>query len=154
MVYKLVEINGSARIKLSEDVAKVTIPGAKTAFRLLGANGKPILDVMVGSKEPSPTAGRRMLCRHPFDELRRAYVTPSKTILLHELVWDGVNGGLIADLPTLQQRREYVWQQFQLIREDVVRSLNPTPYKVSVSSDLYDFIHDMWLHEYPVHDLH
>nr|CCA23353.1 nicotinate phosphoribosyltransferase putative [Albugo laibachii Nc14] len=154
MVYKLVEINGSSRIKLSEDIAKVTIPGAKSAFRLLGENGKPILDVMIGSKEPPPTVGKRILCRHPFDELRRAYVTPSKTISLHELVWDGSNGGLIADLPTLEQRREYVWQQFQLIREDVVRSLNATPYKVSVSNELYDFIHDMWLHEYPVHDLH
>lgn len=33
-VYKLVEINGQPRIKLSQDVEKVTMPGHKNAFRL------------------------------------------------------------------------------------------------------------------------
>jgi nicotinate phosphoribosyltransferase len=32
-VYKLVEINGTAKIKLSEDVDKVTMPGKKDAYR-------------------------------------------------------------------------------------------------------------------------
>jgi nicotinate phosphoribosyltransferase len=32
-VYKLVEINGSAKIKLSEDVEKVTMPGRKDVYR-------------------------------------------------------------------------------------------------------------------------
>jgi nicotinic acid phosphoribosyltransferase len=36
----MVEINGSPRIKLSEDVMKVTMPGKKTAYRLYGADGK------------------------------------------------------------------------------------------------------------------
>jgi nicotinate phosphoribosyltransferase len=39
-VYKMVEINGSPRIKLSQDVMKVTMPGKKTAYRLYGADGK------------------------------------------------------------------------------------------------------------------
>jgi len=39
-VYKMVEINESPRIKLSEDVMKVTMPGKKTAYRLYGADGK------------------------------------------------------------------------------------------------------------------
>ena len=33
-VYKLVEINEKPKIKLSQDVEKVTMPGKKTAFRL------------------------------------------------------------------------------------------------------------------------
>jgi len=33
-VYKLVEINGGPKIKLSEDVEKVTLPGKKDAYRL------------------------------------------------------------------------------------------------------------------------
>jgi nicotinate phosphoribosyltransferase len=39
-VYKMVEINGTPRIKLSEDVMKVTMPGKKTAYRLYGADGE------------------------------------------------------------------------------------------------------------------
>lgn len=39
-VYKMVEINGTPCIKLSQDVMKVTMPGKKTAYRLYGADGK------------------------------------------------------------------------------------------------------------------
>jgi len=35
-VFKLVEINGNPRIKLSADAAKTTIPGRKTVYRLHG----------------------------------------------------------------------------------------------------------------------
>ncbi|KAF1331295.1 Nicotinate phosphoribosyltransferase, partial [Globisporangium splendens] len=153
MVYKLVEIHGEPRIKLSQDASKVTIPGRKEAYRLVGSNGSPLLDLMIGCDEKSPVIGKKMLCRNPFDELRRAYVTPSSVIPLHELMWDGQNGGIVVPLPTLEERRTYVAEQFELIREDVVRALNPTPYKVSVSSDLYDFIHELWMKEFPVQEL-
>lgn len=36
----MVEINGAPRIKLSQDVGKVTMPGKKNAYRLYGADGK------------------------------------------------------------------------------------------------------------------
>lgn len=153
MVYKLVEINGSPRIKLSQDPSKVTIPGRKEAYRLVGSNGSPLLDLMIGCNEKAPEVGKKLLCRNPFDELRRAYVTPSAIIPLHELVWDGPNGGVVGTLPTLVERRQHVAAQFELIREDVVRSLNPTPYKVSVSCELYDFIHELWMKEFPVQEL-
>lgn len=153
MVYKLVEINSQPRIKLSQDVSKVTIPGRKEAYRLIGTNGKPLLDLMTGVNENAPEVGRKMLCRNPFDELRRAYVTPSQVIPLHSLYWDGPNGGIVGELPTLEDRRQYVTEQFELIREDVIRSLNPTPYKVSVSNELYEFIHDLWMREFPVQEL-
>ena len=39
-VYKMVEINGMPRIKLSQDVNKVTMPGKKSAYRLYGADGE------------------------------------------------------------------------------------------------------------------
>lgn len=153
MVYKLVEIKGQPRIKLSQDASKVTIPGRKEAYRLVGSNGSPLLDLMIGCDEKPPVVGKKMLCRNPFDELRRAYVTPSGVIPLHELVWDGENGGIVGKLPSLEERRKHVAEQFELIREDVVRALNPTPYKVSVSSELYDFIHELWMKEFPVQEL-
>jgi nicotinate phosphoribosyltransferase len=41
-VYKLVEINTVPRIKLSQDVEKITIPGKKVAFRLFGHDGEKL----------------------------------------------------------------------------------------------------------------
>jgi hypothetical protein len=89
MVYKLVEINRVPRIKLSQDVAKVTIPGAKETFRLIGGEGVPLLDLIIRAGESRPQPGKRVLCRHPFDEKKRAYVTPTAVVPLLRLVFKG-----------------------------------------------------------------
>ncbi|KAL4217824.1 hypothetical protein ACF0H5_022563 [Mactra antiquata] len=65
-VYKLVEVNSKARIKLSEDVEKVTIPGKKLVYRLFGHDGNALVDLMQQPLEEAPKVGTRVLCRHPF----------------------------------------------------------------------------------------
>lgn len=150
-VYKLVEIHGMPRIKLSQEVSKVTLPGRKEAFRLYGNQGSPVADILVPSHCEAPQEGKRLLCRHPFDEKRRAYVTPTKVMPLLKLVWD--QGKLVTDFPTMESLKAYVTGQLQEMRPDHLRLLNPTPYKVSVSSELYSFIHDLWLQEAPIPDI-
>lgn len=76
-VYKLVEINGQARIKLSQDVEKVTMPGNKNVYRLFSADGHALIDLMQKNNEPAPEVGQKVLCRHPFQESKRAFVIPS-----------------------------------------------------------------------------
>ncbi|CAK4694202.1 hypothetical protein LEN26_006937 [Aphanomyces euteiches] len=154
MVYKLVQIAGQPRIKLSQESSKVTIPGRKKAFRLIGANGSPILDIMMGCDEADPVSGEKMLCRHPFDEMVRVNVTPSSVVPLHSLVWDGEKEGIVGELPSLEDIRNYVKDQVANMREDIMRPLNATPYKVSVTKALYEFTHTLWEKEFPVRDLH
>lgn len=150
MVFKLVEMEGKPRIKLSQEITKVTIPGAKEAYRLISAEGTPILDYMIRQGEAAPTPGRRLMCRHPFDEKKRAWVTPSQVMPLHVLVWDGKNR---VPSPSLVERKQYVQNQLKMVRQDHLRGINPTPYKVSVSPDLYSFIHELWLSESPIAEL-
>ncbi|KAJ4463019.1 putative Nicotinate phosphoribosyltransferase 2 [Paratrimastix pyriformis] len=149
-VYKLVEIDGAARIKMSEDIVKVTIPCRKIAYRLLDPSGRPILDLMsrvAGSEEDVPQPDRRILSRHPFEENKRAYVVPHTVVPLHHLFWDGQ---IRQPLPTLPEIRAYVMQQLKAVRPDHLRAVNPTPYKVSVTNDLYSYIHRIWLSEAPI----
>lgn len=47
-MYKLVEIEGEARIKLSQDIAKVMIPGCKKIYRIF--NKVVWADAVVGSR--------------------------------------------------------------------------------------------------------
>jgi len=64
---QLVQINGEARIKLSEDINKVTIPGCKNVYRLYGQDGHALVDLMTRVDEPAPKVGQRVLSRHPFE---------------------------------------------------------------------------------------
>ena len=84
-VYKMVEINDKPRIKLSQEVGKVTMPGKKNAYRLYGAEGHALIDLLQNSSEPAPEAGNKILCRHPFEESKRAYVIPTKVEALHKV---------------------------------------------------------------------
>merc|ERR1719222_1477389 len=51
-VYKLVEINGQPKMKLSQDVEKVTMPGKKNVFRLYNNEGEALYDLLQRHDEP------------------------------------------------------------------------------------------------------
>jgi len=151
-VYKLVEIAGIPRMKLSNNNSKVSIPCRKEVYRLYGKDGKPILDLITKSNSPSPEKGKFIECRHPFDEIKRVRVTPNKVEALFSLVWNGKSfpDGKVYSINEIRQYRE---QQISALREDVVRYLNPTPYKVSVDKNLYEIFHELWLHEAPIQEI-
>ncbi|KAL8124916.1 nicotinate phosphoribosyltransferase 2-like [Apium graveolens] len=152
-VFKLVEINNQPRIKLSEDVTKVSIPCKKRSFRLYGKEGYPLVDIMTGENEPPPKTGERILCRHPFNESKRAYVVPQRVEELLKCFWPGRPDKPREELLPLKDIRDRCIHQLEQMRPDHMRRLNPTPYKVSVSAKLYDFIHFLWLNEAPVGEL-
>ncbi len=80
-VYKLVEINERPKIKLSQDVEKVTMPGKKVAFRLYSNDGNALIDLLQRPGEDPPEVGKRVLCRHPFQVggLHRSQQEPAHT---------------------------------------------------------------------------
>jgi nicotinate phosphoribosyltransferase len=128
-VYKLVEINGHPRIKLSEDLNKVTIPCKKQCFRLYGREGVPLVDLLIGENEATPQPGERILCRHPFVESKRAYVVPTRVEPLYKRYWSSKPGGR-EKLPSLEDVKKHCMQQLAAMRSDHMRALNPTPFKV------------------------
>ena len=77
------------------------------------------------------------------------FVTPSKVEKLLQLYWEG---DLVKPLPTLAESRENLKINLRTIRSDITRSLNPTPFKVSLSSHLYDLMITLWESEVPVQE--
>ncbi|KAG8064496.1 hypothetical protein GUJ93_ZPchr0004g39638 [Zizania palustris] len=67
----------------------------KTMFRLYGKEGYPLVDIMIRESEPSPKAGERILCRHPFLESKRAYVVPQHVEELLQCYWPGTSSMFI-----------------------------------------------------------
>lgn len=129
----------------------MTIPGRKNLYRLYGHDGKALCDILTGIDEPAPIAYTRMLSRHPFLEQKRAYVTPTSVESLYRLYWS--NGQIQGAVPTLKEVRTYARQQMEQLRKDHKRDLNPTPYKVSVTDSLFQFMHRLWMKSVPIGEL-
>lgn len=144
-------MDGIPRIKISQDIEKITIPGKKQLYRLYGHDDEALCDLMMRIDEPEPKAGSRILCRHPFSEMKRAYVTPKSVECMLKLYW--ANGQIQQPLPTWEELRTYAKHQIETLRKDHQRKLNPTPYKISVTNNLYVFLHQLWLNNVPVSDL-
>lgn len=146
-VYKLVEINGEPRMKLSENIEKVGIPGSKDVFRLYTEDG-PQIDLIIGFNEDVEIKpGLLFFCQHPFIEHKRCSVRPVRITRLNKCVWDGqAKEDSSVDL---SERRQYVIDQLKKFRPDHFRPLNPTPYKVAVTKHLYKLLHELWAKEAP-----
>lgn len=173
-VYKLSAVNGQARMKFSEEKVKQSIPCPKAVYRLYGKDGAALLDYMdvdpEASHAPTDVVGEvlltsmppvpltRILCHHTFDDTKRCYVTPSTVERLDKLVWDCgrrvpvEEGGALPALP-IGPHRDRVAKQLRELRSDHKRSLNPTPYKVSLSSTLWGTMQKYWAAECPVKEI-
>lgn len=156
-VYKLCEIEEKPRIKLSQEVEKVTLPGRKESYRLYNSMGEPALDLLCRVGGETPVAGQRILCKHPFDEVKRCYITPTKVELLHEMVWGpdeaGAPSTLRSELPSIDEVRRNAIAGLEGLRSDHRRLLNPTPYKISVTAELHEHLHTLWQSNVPITDL-
>ncbi|KAG5311091.1 PNCB phosphoribosyltransferase, partial [Acromyrmex insinuator] len=150
-VYKMVEINNKPRIKLSQEVEKITIPARKNAYRLYGSDGYALIDLLQLTTEDPPQVMQKILCRHPFQQTKRSNVTPSRVESLYKIYWK--DGKLCQPLPTLEEIRNKVQESLNTLRNDYKRNLNPTPYKVAVSDTLYRFINELWSQNAPIGEL-
>ena len=155
-VYKLVEINGQPRIKLSQEIEKMVIPGRKRVFRLYSNDDYPLVDLMQTFDEQPPLPNQKILVRHPFASNKRAYIAPKEVTELLSLAFDGsskIDRGIVRTKKVLSAHRDFCLSEVSKIRHDHIRPLNPTPYKISVSQNLHDFIHNLWMSELPISEL-
>ncbi len=150
-VYKLVLINGIPRIKLSQDIIKVTLPGKKSAYRIFIQDAKyPVIDLIIAEGEEPPKAGEKFLCHSTKNLAERAFVTPSSVTSLNICQWDGKR---VSDPEDVHSIRAWVIDQLKAMRPDFVRAVNPTPYKVAISSQLYEILQSLLVSETPIGEI-
>lgn len=132
-VFKLVELDGQARLKLSEQTEKTVIPSCKNAYRFFGRENKALLDLLTDRKEDSPLEESVITAHHPFDRFKYTEVKPVKVEpLLHNLF----ENAQWLHHENLHDIRLRSLERMDCLRPDFTRHLNPTPYKVSLSDHL------------------
>jgi nicotinate phosphoribosyltransferase len=129
-VYKLAFSNDKARIKLSENISKITLPHRKQVFRILNGAGQFMgADAITLADETNPE-----VMYHPLYPLKSLNIFKyNKEPLLNKLMENGVR---LHDSQPLTQIAEYCRQRLDKLPEEFKRFDNPHIYKIGISSEL------------------
>lgn len=136
-VYKLVAVEKdgkiSPRIKLSEEVVKVTNPGFKEVWRLYdNRNGNAFADLITFKDEEISEPYKLFDPISPWISKTARNFTAKK---LQVKVFE--NGKLIYALPTLEEIRENLRVEMSKLWDDLFRFESPDRYFVNLSFDLW-----------------
>ena len=144
-VYKLcgVQKDGKVipKIKLSENVAKITTPGNKRVYRLYdNETGKAAADLITLADEFVDDSQPYELFDPDFTWKRKT-ITDFTARELLEPVFD--KGNCVFKRKTAKEIREYCKQQVETLWDEVTRFENPHNYYVDLSQPLWDLKHEL-----------
>lgn len=145
-VYKLAAVedeNGNIipKIKLSENVSKITNPHFKKVYRLYANDtGKALADLICVHDEVIDD-------QQPLTLFDPDYVWKKKTFTdftLRELLQPVILGGkTVYSCPSIQEIQAYCQNQIDLLWDEVKRFENPHTYYVDLSEKLWDIKHKL-----------
>ena len=143
-VYKLAAVedeNGRVipKIKISENVAKITNPSFKKVYRIYGKEGKCFADYICLADET--VDGQPLELFDPEAVWTRQTVTDYTAKELLQPIFRG--GELVYRRPTLQEIRAYCDSQTETLWDEVKRFDNPHNYYVDLSPKLWQLKNDL-----------
>jgi nicotinate phosphoribosyltransferase len=129
-VYKLAYSNGKPRIKISENMSKITLPHRKQVFRILDNDGKFIgADAVTLADEQDVE-----IMHHPLYPLKSLSVKKYKKEPLLQNVME--NGVRLSKSRSLSEIAKYSRERVNNLPEEYRRFNNPHIYKVGISDKL------------------
>lgn len=143
-VYKLVasEEDGKIvpRIKISENVEKITTPHFKKVYRIYGKDGMAVADLICVHDETIDTTKPLELFDPAATWKRKTMTEYTAKELMVKVIEDGK---LVYDLPSLQEIRKHCSDELNTLWEEVKRFANPHQYYVDLSQKLWDIKNDL-----------
>ncbi len=132
-VYKLSVFKGLPRLKISEDVAKISLPGKKTLWRVYDENGMFYRDaILLSGENPEETE----TIFHPDYEFKNTRIAGlPKEPLRHTVMKEGQ---VIPPERNPYIISEYRRERMRKLSPEMKRFENPHVYKVGVSRKLFD----------------
>ena len=138
-VYKLAALanNGGVfepKIKISDNPAKVTLPGIKNILRFYNAEGQMVGDLLRDYTE-SYSAQEPIEAIHPwFPHMRKVYRPPHYCRDILQPIF--ARGKQVYQTPSLHESRDHAVQELSRLQEEYKRLQNPHVYTVSLSTVL------------------
>ena len=145
-VYKLVAVERESgeivpKIKVSENVAKITIPHFKKFYRFYDrTNGKALADYLCLYDE-TPDDTKPLTIFHPENTWKRKTLTNFRAENMMVPVFCA--GRLVYTLPSLEDIRKRCAEQLETLWPEVLRFENPHGYYVDLSDRLWNIRHDL-----------
>jgi nicotinate phosphoribosyltransferase len=138
-VYKLsaIEVDGKIipKMKLSENVTKITNPGFKTVYRLYDNDSNKVMaDVITLDHEVIP-GGNDYIIFDPSFVWKRKKLSNFYARNLRVKVMEG--GKRVYESPSLPEMQEYCKKQIATLWDETLRFENPQSYYVDLSEDLW-----------------
>jgi nicotinate phosphoribosyltransferase len=130
-VYKVSFANGKPRIKLSENIAKITLPGEKQVHRLTNGNNFFTGDVVCLADEKNIE-----WMHHPSEPEKQMSLNGMKPEVLLQPCMR--NGSMLAPSPSLKEISSYCRSRLAAVPDEHKRFQNPHIYKVGISQKLRD----------------
>ena len=140
-VYKLTAVededgNIIPKIKISENVGKITNPHFKKIYRFYGKdNGKALADYLaIYDETVDDSQDMEIFDPEATWKRKRVYNYTARELLVPIFK----NGELVYDLPTLQEIQDYCKKEVDTLWDEVKRFENPQTYYVDLSQKLWD----------------
>ncbi len=129
-VYKLCQLEGQPRLKITENLGKTSLPGVKKVVRYMDAEGFFYADGVLLEEEKSTE-----FIHHPhFPEQKSRVAHCFPEILLHKVMEEGK----ILTRLAVREAADYARQRLSKLSPERKRFENPHVYKVGISPKLMD----------------
>ncbi|MBP5408248.1 MAG: nicotinate phosphoribosyltransferase, partial [Bacilli bacterium] len=147
-VYKLCAVedkdgNIIPKIKISENVGKITTPHFKKLYRIYSnENGKAEADLITVYDEVIDET-KELELFDPMAVWKRKTMTDYKAVALQKEIF--IDGKQVYKCPSVEEIRKYCKEQFDTLWDEVTRFENPHNYYVDLSQKLWDIKNELLL---------
>lgn len=146
-VYKLCaeEVDGNIvpKIKLSENVDKVTNPGVKKIFRLYDKNTNKIKADLICLDDETIDTTKDLTIFHPINTWKKMTLKANRFYVKELLEPVFLNGKCVFEKRETMDIKKYCEQQKESLWNEHKRLVNPHPLPVDLSLNLYNLKKDM-----------
>ena len=125
-------MEGSSKIKFSDDPSKVTLPGSKTVYRVWTESSPHAAFDLIALEHEKLSEGSEIKIRSSVDRRKKFIVSVKKIERIHQLIWEGKENSV----SKLEESRAHLEAQIETFHPDLFNLKKPMKYEVYITDEL------------------